>query len=59
MRIVIFKGNRDLILSINKRTKFKEETDQLCSFNRNPEQLCALIKNIRDKGVNPYSVLFW
>ena len=61
MTILITKQNQEFIQSLIPATKLKfvEETKNTTIFNLSEKKFLKLRNEIREKGLNPYALMYW
>jgi hypothetical protein len=59
MTVMIAKANQDIFKEIHPRIKFKERSTNTCVFNVTGEKFNEIRNKLREKGYNPFAIMYW
>lgn len=59
MTILIAKANKDIFTEFDSKINFTESTKNTCTFRMTEKKFIKLRNYIREKGFNPFSLMYW
>ena len=59
MKVLIAKANRDIFVNIHPKLKFEDSTNNTEFFKCTPKTFEKIRQGLRNKGYNPFSLMYW